>query len=332
MGYSIKHAYNGWAALAAAVLAGCSSTSKPTAQEREEAFAENQRISAGVRQTFANTQRQPQTQAPIQAPAQAVIQSKVQAQFQNVNTRLAQAPVPFELDPRDYAPDSKPSAPPQIRPIVATVAATPPTTPFNTEPNPTTHVTTNTTTNITSKLAFNPLPAPTPAPAAAPTPTRAPARLTLATADSDAASTLPVPIDLVDGRAAKIVSAQSTPATPQNAAPTSSAPETAPGLTVDASGNLKSFTLRRPPSAAFLAAPNTLRSVTIDRLGHVVAWEPVNGPTRASGLIRKNVVTDPKSPYVELVAQPNPNARSESAHPGLVFTPLADGSLVYTCE
>lgn len=319
MGYSIKHAYNGWAALAAAVLAGCSSTSKPTAQEREEAFAENQRISAGVRQTFANTQRQPQTQAPIQAPAQAAIQSKVQAQFQNVNTRLAQAPVPFELDPRDYAPDSKPTAPPQIRPIVATVATTAPAT-FSTQPN------------VATKLALSTSLTPTPAPAAARTPWRAPARLTIATADSDAASTLPVPIDLVDGRSEKLVGAQSTSAAPQNAAPTSSAPETAPGLTVDANGNLKSFTLRRPPSAAFLAAPNTLRSVTIDRLGHVIAWEPVTGPTRASGLIRKNIVTDPKSPRVELLAEPNPNARSESAHPGLVFTPLADGSLVYTCE
>lgn len=331
MGYSIKHAYNGWAALAAAVLAGCSSNSKPTAQEREEAFAENQRISAGVRQTFAITQRQPQTQAPaqapVQAPVQAAIQSKVQSQFQpqaqNISTRVAQAPVPFELDPRDYAPDSRPQPAPQIRPITTTVA----------------------TTNRAPSLAaaLNPAPTRSTIPAQAPAfaPSRAPARtLTIASADSDATSALPVPIDLTDTQPATLASTpavapaakNTTQSTPRNPATTIGTPEIGSALTVDANGTLKSFTLRRPPSAAFLAAPEKFRSVTIDRLGHVIAWEPVTGPTRASGLIRRNINPDPKFPYVELVAEPNPNARSESAHPGLVFTPLADGSLVYTCE
>ncbi len=307
MGYSIKHAYNGWAALAAAVLAGCSPSSKQamqeSAQDREAAFTENQRIAASVRQTFANTQRQTQVQA------------RVQPRFQALSAPVAQAPVPFELDPRDYAPDSRPPAPPQIRPIVATV------------PTPSATATSADSIN-TNELAAHQ----SPVPATTQQPALKPARLTLVTAESDATSTLPVPIDLVDARAQSIASVHPIAAAPQNASPTSSAPENSPGLTVDANGNLKSFTLRRPPSPAFLAAPNTLRSVTIDRFGHVTAWEPVTGPTRASGLIRKNIVTDPKSPRVELLAEPNPNARSESAHPGLVFTPLADGSLVYTCE
>ncbi len=317
MGYSMKQAYNGWAALAAAVLAGCSSNSKPTAQEREEAFAENQRISAAVRQTFAITQRQPQTQGLIQAPVQAAIQSKVQSQVQNISARVAQAPVPFELDPRDYAPDSKPPAAPQIPPITTAVAAT------------------NRASSLAAALtALNPVftPAPTPATTLTPAPSRERTRLTIASADSDFISALPVPIDLTNTQPVKVASTPAAALAPKNLVPTIGTLEIGSGLTVDANGNLKSFTLRRPPSAAFLAAPNTFRSVTIDRLGHVTAWEPVTGPTRASGLIRRTINLDPKFPYVELVAEPNLNARSESARSGLFFTPLADGSLVYTCE